>query len=182
MFSNSVWKSYAQNEISHSMAHYLTTLYNLRRQRGYARVSDIAEELDVKKGSVSVQIKHLKEKGFVVEDEKRHLQLTEHGESVAQEVLRNRRVCIAFLTEVLGLPGDVAETDSCKIEHLLSHETTDHLMRLVELLHSDEPEAKELRERLKGFEIECPNLENCGICVDECLVEVEPHLRETDTE
>ena len=125
-----------------------------------------------------MQIKHLKEKGFVVEDEKRHLQLTERGESVAQDVLKNRRVFIAFLMEVLGLPGDVAETDACKIEHLLSHETTDHLITLLQLLHSDEPEAKDLRKRLKGFEIECPTLEHCGICEDECLVEVEPHLRD----
>lgn len=171
---NQVWKSFAANKISHSMAHYLTTLHALREKRGYARVSDIAEELDVKKGSVSVQIKQLKEKGFVVEDEKKHLQLTELGESAALQVLENRRVFIEFLRTVLGVPEDIAETDACKIEHLLSEETTRHLVRLVGLLQSDDPDAREFLRRYRGFEVECPSLENCDVCDDVCLVQVEP--------
>ncbi len=177
---NQVWKSFAANKISHSMAHYLTTLHTLREKRGYARVSDIAEELDVKKGSVSVQIKHLREKGFVVEDEKRHLQLTELGESAAVQVLQNRQVFIQFLHDVLGVSEDVAETDACKIEHLLSQESTSHLVRLVNLLQSGDPDAEDLLRRYRDFEVACPSLENCDVCEDECLVELEPLHYDSD--
>ena len=65
---NEVWKSFAAQEITHSMAHYLTTLLKLKGERGYARVSDVAKELEVTKGSVSTQMKHLKEKGLVITD------------------------------------------------------------------------------------------------------------------
>ena len=177
---NQVWKSFAANKISHSMAHYLTTVYALRERRGYARVSDIAEELEVKKGSVSVQIKHLKDKGFVDEDEKRHLQLTARGEAAALQVLENRRIFIEFLRDVLGLPEEVAETDACKIEHLLSQETTDHLVRLVGLLQSDDTDARELLSKYRHFELECPSLENCDVCEDECLIQVEPFNHDAD--
>ena len=177
---NQVWKSFAANKISHSMAHYLTTLYTLREKRGYARVSDIAEELDVKKGSVSVQIKHLREKGFVVEDEKRHLKLTQLGESAALQVLQNRQVFIQFLHDVLGVSEDVAETDACKIEHLLSQESTSHLVRLVNLLQSGDPDAEDLLRSYRDFEVACPSLENCDVCEDECLLQVEPLRYDSD--
>ena len=177
---NQVWKSFAANEISHSMAHYLTTLYTLREKRGYARVSDIAAELDVKKGSVSVQIKHLREKGFVLEDENRHLQLTEIGEAAAVQVLQNRQVCIQFLHNVLGVSEDIAETDACKIEHLLSPESTSQLVRLVDLLQSGDPDAENLLGRYQDFKVACPSLENCDVCEDECLMEVEPLRYDSD--
>ncbi len=171
---NDVWKSFAAHKLSHSAAHYLTTIHNLREERGYARVSDVAEELDVQKGSVSGQIKQLREKGFISEDEKRHLELTEMGEQAALEVLRNRSIFITFLRDVLALPAELAEADACKIEHLLSPETSRHLLLLVDLLQSDDADAQALRERLKGFEVVCPSPEHCDLCEDECLVEVEP--------
>ncbi len=171
---NSVWKAFAEHEISHSVAHYLTTIHALREKRGYARVSDVAEELDVAKGSVSVQIKHLREKGYVEEDEKKHLQLTERGEAAALQVLESRRVVTQFLGDVLGLAPDVAEKDACKIEHLLSEESAAHLVRLLDLLQSSDPDAVAFLGKLREFTTSCPSLEHCDICEDECLLEVEP--------
>ena len=40
--SNEVWKSFEDNEITHSGAHYLMTIKNLLEHQGYARVTDIA--------------------------------------------------------------------------------------------------------------------------------------------
>ena len=171
---NQVWKSFAAHEVSHSVAHYLTTLLDLHERRGYARVSDVAKELEVTKGSVSVQMKHLKEKGWVTEDENRFLQLTPLGQSVAREVIQNRRLLIEFLCEVLGLEAEQAETDACKIEHLLSPETSEQLMALVQLLQSEDPDAVKFLKQLKNFKVKCPSLEDCHICEDQCLMEVEP--------
>jgi len=163
------WKSFAANEVTHSVAHYLTTLFDLHSRRGYARVSDVAKELDVTKGSVSVQMKHLKEKGLVIEDENRFLRLTPSGEVIAREVMHNRQILIQFINVVLGVPQDRAEIDACKIEHLLSRETSHQLLALVQLLQSDDPEACRLRERFREYKVSCPNIENCSLCSVECL-------------
>jgi DtxR family Mn-dependent transcriptional regulator len=169
-----VWKTFAAQEVSHSMAHYLTAIHNLLARRGYARVSDVARELEVTKGSASVQLKHLKEKGLVTEDDNRFLQLTDAGETVANEVMYNRQVIIQFLHTILGLEGRQAETDACMVEHLLSQEATHQLLALVQLLQSDEPVAKRFLERFRNFKIRCPSPENCRICQDVCLVENVP--------
>jgi DtxR family Mn-dependent transcriptional regulator len=172
--NNQVWKTFAQHEVSHSAAHYLTTIHDLNGNRGYARVSDVAKELDVTKGSVSVQMKHLREKGWVTEDENRFLQLTEIGQSVAVDVLDNRRVLIRFLCTVLGLGEEQAETDACKIEHLLSSETGGRLKTFVELLESGTNDAKAVLEKFRGFELECPTFDACHMCEEQCLVDLEP--------
>jgi Mn-dependent DtxR family transcriptional regulator len=172
--NHQVWKSFAAHEVSHSMAHYLTTLHDLHKARGYARVSDVARELQVTKGSVSVQMKHLKEKGFVIEDENRFLQLTPLGESVAQDVRYNRQVLIRFISDVLGVGPEQAETDACKMEHLMSHETSRQILGLVQLLQSDDADARKFLRKFKHFKIRCPSLDECKLCDDQCLIEVEP--------
>jgi Mn-dependent DtxR family transcriptional regulator len=171
---NQVWKKFAAHEVSHSVAHYLTTIHDLHERRGYARVSDVAKELEVTKGSVSMQVKHLRDKGWVSEDDNRFLRLTELGESVAREVLENRRVLIEFLNKVLGVEAEQAETDACKIEHLLSHETGQQIMALVELLQSEDDDARQFLKKLKGFKVRCPSLGECRLCEEQCLMEVEP--------
>ena len=163
------WKSFAANEVTHSVAHYLTTIHDLLAKKGYARVSDVANELDVTKGSVSVQMKHLKEKRLVIEDEAHHLRLTPSGEGIAREVAQNRQILIRFLSSVLGIGEDRAEIDACKMEHLLSRETSHQLLALVQLLQSEEPLAKKFRDLFREYKISCPSLENCNLCSVECL-------------
>jgi len=132
------------------MAHYLVTLRDLHESQGYARVSDVAKELKVTKGTVSVQMRHLKDKGFVAEDDNRHLTLTDEGENVARQVIYNRSTIIQFLHKVLEIDRNQAEIDACKIEHLLSPETGHQILALVQLLLSDDPAARSLLKRMKG--------------------------------
>jgi len=155
---NNSWKEFNENPISHSMAHYLMTLRDLHAGQGYARVSDVARELKVTKGTVSVQMRHLKEKGFVSEDDNRHLTLTDQGESVAHQVVTNRGTIIQFLHTVLGVDPGQAEIDACKIEHLLSPETEHKILALVQLLLSGDPAARSLLKKLKGAKKLPPSL------------------------
>ena len=39
-----------ETDLSHSMTHYLLTIHKLKEQRGFARVTDIARELNLTKG------------------------------------------------------------------------------------------------------------------------------------
>lgn len=170
-----IWKEFAANEVTHSMAHYLTTIHSLHERHGYARVSDVAKELEVTKGSVSIQMKHLKKKGLVVEDENRFLKLTPEGESIAREVMFHRQILLGFFQKVLGVDPVQGETDACKIEHLLSKDTSHQLLAMVKFLLSDDPTAKEFLEKFKDYKLRCPSLEDCTLCDVECLMDMENH-------
>jgi len=113
---------------------------------GCARVSDVVNELKVTKGTVSVQMRHLQERGYVLEPDNRHLKLTGAGETVARQVVGNRATIIQFLNKVLEIDAEQAEVDARRIEHLLSPETRHQILVLVRLLLSDDPSAKALRK------------------------------------
>ena len=167
--NNEVWKEFAAHEVTHSVAHYLTTIQELRQRKGYAILKDVAEDLQVTKGSASVQLKNLKDRGLVSEVDRHHLCLTEDGEKVALQVIYNREVATNFFHKVLGLDHVDAEINACKIEHLLSHEASQRLLGLVQLLSQDDPTVAGFLKKFSSFQITCPDHENCGVCEDACL-------------
>jgi len=81
-----------QETMSHSMAHYLLTIHKLKENRGYARVTDIAKDLGLTKGSVSTALNNLKKKGLIVEeDDSKFLLLTDSGHEEVHPLHRGQR-------------------------------------------------------------------------------------------
>ena len=111
--------------LSHSMVHYLLTIHKLKEARGFARVTDIAKELDLTKGSVSTALNGLKKKDLVTEEEDcKFLLLTEKGHEEVHRILSSRTLLFYFLKDFVGVSEELAERDSCQMEHLLSEETS----------------------------------------------------------
>lgn len=152
-----VWREYEENELSHSAAHHLMAIHELREAHGYARVSDIAKHLSITKGSVSTAMKHLKERGYVQEDLNRFLELTEQGLKVVEEVEETRLVVQRFLKDGLGMDEDDAMIDACKVEHLISTETRRRLVRFLHVLFSEEPEANGFLQMFREGALESLN-------------------------
>jgi DtxR family transcriptional regulator, Mn-dependent transcriptional regulator len=119
-----VWKEFHENEITHSGAHYILAIFSLVNKRGYARVTDVARYLNITTGSASTNLKSLKQKGLVLEDENRFLSLSADGARLAEAILYRRSILQSFFCKVLGVSAEQAEIDACKTEHLLSKETT----------------------------------------------------------
>ena len=113
----------SDNELTHSMAHYLLTIHKLKEDKGYARVTDIAKELGLTKGSVSTALNNLKKRDLVLEDESKFLSLSKIGHHEVHRILTVRTLMYYFLKDVLDVEEDIAHQDSCLVEHLLSPET-----------------------------------------------------------
>lgn len=126
-----VWKEFHDNEITHSAAHHLLAIQELTTKRGYSRVTDVAKFLEITTGSASTNLKSLKGKGLVVEDENRFLRLSPEGAQLAEAILARRQILEEFFREVLGVNPTMAEVDACKTEHLLSVETTEKMARFA---------------------------------------------------
>jgi DtxR family Mn-dependent transcriptional regulator len=119
-----VWKEFGENEITHSAAHHLLAIYELHQKRGYARVTDVAKFLNITTGSASTNLKSLKTRGLIDEDDNKFLSLSEEGKALAEEILDRRGVLEEFFIKVLEVDAHQANVDACKTEHLLSSETT----------------------------------------------------------
>lgn len=141
--SSDVWKEYESNEISHSVAHHLAAIHELMGNQGYARVSDVARALEITRGSASLTLKALKEKGLVLEDHNKFLSLADSGKRIVNSILAKRAIVRKFLADVLQLGERQAEIDACKVEHLLSARTGEQLLHFVQFLLSDDAVAQQ---------------------------------------
>jgi DtxR family Mn-dependent transcriptional regulator len=130
------WKEFEQNIITHSAAHHLMAIDDLVSQLGYARVSDIAKQLNITRGSVSISLKPMKEAGLVLQDENRHLRLSETGQRLVDAVKNKRGLVQRLLSELLGVAEEQAEIDACKLEHLISNETARRLVAFFRFVDS----------------------------------------------
>jgi DtxR family Mn-dependent transcriptional regulator len=112
-------------ELSHSMVHYLLTIHKLKEFKGYARITDIAKDLGLTKGSVSTAVNNLKKRDLIVEeDDSKFLLLTEKGHQEVHRILSSRTLLFYFLRDFVGVSEEIAENDACKMEHLMSPETS----------------------------------------------------------
>ena len=105
---------------------YLEAILILEQKRGYVRSSDVAEQINVTKPSVTNATRLLREGGFLTMDEEKLIHLTELGREVAGSIYE--RHCI--LTEgliYLGVDPETAEEDACRIEHDLSRQSFEKL-------------------------------------------------------
>jgi Mn-dependent DtxR family transcriptional regulator len=147
---SSFWRAYEERTLTHSAAHYLTAIARLRQRHGYARVTDVAAALRISRGAASRAITQLKERGWIGEDPRRMLELTEPGAELARGVEHNYQVIQCFLEEVLGVAHEVACEDACKLEHLCSAPTIGALLSFIRTLEGNLPLRGRLQEWLRA--------------------------------
>ena len=111
---------------------YLETILLLKHRKGAVRSIDIARELDYSKPSISRAVGILKESGFIIIDSDGYIELTEKGEIKAQNIYERHKVIREFLITTTGVASATADTDACRIEHILSQETFDLMKKFVE--------------------------------------------------
>lgn len=121
--------------ITHSVAHYLLTIHRLKEVKGYARVTDVARELNITKGSVSTAMVSLKKKALVKEEEgAKFILLTPEGHKKVHHILSCRILLFYFLKDILGVEKSDAYNESCEMEHLLSYSTQKKLFEFMQLM------------------------------------------------
>ncbi|MBE7557982.1 metal-dependent transcriptional regulator [bacterium] len=147
----SYWKTFRDNFLTHSSAHYLRAVAQLLEQKGYARVTDVARQLEITKAAASQGVAILKSRGLVCEDEARMLSLTDTGRTLIAAIERNFAVLSAFFEQILDVPSEIARADACKMEHLLSPETAANLQGLLEAIMEDSERRASLVARLRDL-------------------------------
>ena len=107
---------------------YLESILKLQEQGKSVRSIDVVADLGYSKPSVSVAMKKLRESGHIRVDEGGYIALTDTGREVAMRTWERHRTLKDFFVR-LGVDPDIAEHDACKVEHDLSDETFEKLLR-----------------------------------------------------
>ena len=114
-----------------SAENYLETIYILSKKLPVVRSVDIATELNFKKPSVSVAMKHLREKELIVVSDAGFITLTDEGLAQA-EAIYERHTILTKMFVNLGVPEEIAAEDACQIEHILSDESFNAIKKHLE--------------------------------------------------
>lgn len=138
--------------LTSSMEDYLEKIYELMKEKGYARVSDIASSLSVQPSSVTKMIQKLDEKKLVTYEKYRGIVLTAKGEQLGR-LMKQRHKRLEEFLRLLGVSEETIQRDVEGIEHHVSPSTMNALSNLVLFFDQN-------AECLKEYQTFCDELED----------------------
>jgi DtxR family Mn-dependent transcriptional regulator len=125
-----------QMDLSESMENYLETILNLEKTNKVARAKDIADQLKLKRGTVSGALKVLKEKSLINYSPYSFITLTPEGKKIAELIHQRHEVLNDFLRNVLQIDADKADKVACRMEHAIDEDTLERLVAFIEYMTS----------------------------------------------
>ena len=119
---------------------YLEQISTLIEEKGYARVVDIAQNLNISQASVTGMIQRMDSDGLVSYEKYRGVILTAEGEKIATAIIKRHKSLTEFFN-LFGLNDDETYQDIEGMEHHMNPNTlrtiqalTDELQRQPALL------------------------------------------------
>ena len=130
-----------------SMEDHIEQIYLLIENKGYARVSDIAEALSVLPSSVTKMVQKLDKDGYLIYEKYRGLTLTPKGVKLGKRLVQRHELLEQFL-RLIGVDEERIHEDVEGIEHHLSWNSIDRIADLVQLME-EQTEFMQKLEQMK---------------------------------
>ncbi|MCP3738859.1 transcriptional regulator MntR [Rossellomorea sp. BNER] len=127
-----------------SMEDYIEQIYLLIENKGYARVSDIAESLSVHPSSVTKMVQKLDKDDYLVYEKYRGLVLTSKGNKIGKRLVYRHDLLEQFL-RVIGVKEENIYEDVEGIEHHLSWDSIDRIGDLVQYFEENNNRISDLK-------------------------------------
>ena len=148
---------------------YLEAIAELQHENRVARAKDIADRLNVTRGTVTSALRSLSEKHLINYQPYSHITLTDAGEAVADEIMRRHEVLTRYLHNVLQIPRQRAEENACRAEHVLDEEVIQRMVHFLEFLDKCPRTGEVWRLAFDQFCQGGDDLDNCRECIGQCL-------------
>ncbi|HZG77869.1 MAG TPA: transcriptional regulator MntR [Paenibacillus sp.] len=136
-----------------SMEDYLERIYRLIDEKGYARVADIAEGLEVHPSSATKMIQKLDKDEYLVYEKYRGLILTPKGKRIGKRLVERHHLLEQFL-ETIGVKEENIYKDVEGIEHHLSTDSIACIESLVEYFRREPERLEQLRSVREQMDME----------------------------
>lgn len=137
-------------KLTKSIEDYIEVMYNLKKTKGTIRVTDIAEELNVKPPSVVEAVDKIFRLKLISREKYGEIKLNKKGIKVAEGIIHKHIIIKDFLN-ILGVDKETAEKEACAMEHILSNSTINKLKKFTEFIEIH-LEDKEFLKSFKYYE------------------------------
>lgn len=130
---------------------YLEAILLLSESKRIVRITDISKKLKLKKSTVVIMIEKLTKEGFLEHEKYGDVLLTQKGTKKAQNVYKKHLTFYSFLKNILYVQDDIAEYDACNLEHHVSDETMEKLIKFIEFFLHTMEKNKKIESDLKKY-------------------------------
>ncbi len=120
--------------LTKSLEDYLEVILRIIKKQGSARITDIADSMEVAASSVNEMVAKLKDKNLVVQEKYGPVRLTNNGRDLAEKINCTHEIIYMFLNGYLKVNPQTADKDACLMEHSISTET---LLKMIKLLSEE---------------------------------------------
>ncbi len=120
------------SNLSESLEDYLETILELQKTKTVARSKDIAEKLDIKRGSVTGMLKKLAQNKLINYEPYGYVTLTPEGKKIATEIEKRHIFLKDFFFRVLKVDEKIADKTACQMEHAMDNKTFKRLKAFIE--------------------------------------------------
>ena len=126
-------------KLSKSLEDYLEVMYHIEMDKRVIKVTDIAEELDVKPPSVVEAVNKISAMNLASYEKYGKIKLTRKGIEIAEEI-NHKHVTLKNFLNILDIDDEIAEKEACAMEHILSNSTVDKFEKFTKFvgMHRDE--------------------------------------------
>lgn len=139
-----------RHTVSPTLQDYLETILHLVKREGAARTGDIADNMSVHKSTVTAALRNLLSKDLINYAPYGLITLTPLGRQVAEEVSRRHEGIYAFLTDILQVSDDLADSNACRLEHAIDREVFGRLIQFAEFIRRQPGIRKEWTKTLSN--------------------------------
>ncbi len=110
---------------------YVEIIYELIREKGYAKPVDIASHLHVTAPTVTGMLDRLRQEQLLVHEKYGGIVLTDKGKKMAETLGQRHAMLVRFL-QLIGVEEPTAQKDTEGLEHYVAPATLELLARFVE--------------------------------------------------
>lgn len=137
-----------RQKTSPSMEQYVETIADLLTRDRVCSVSDIASHANVSRPAASRAVRELAGKGLVEHQSYGYVVLSPDGETLARRLSARHKNIYRFLAEVLRYEPAFADSEACRLEHLVDDEFVSRLAHLTAFLDADQDVSRRWLERM----------------------------------
>jgi len=123
----------AEEKVSRRNEDLLEAIYEISHEKGYAKSKDIAAALHITPATVTDGFKRLQDAGLVNYEPYGGVTLTKAGSDIAIRTHESHLV-IRRLLKLVGVDEETANNDACIMEHGLSDDSYERIIRLVDFI------------------------------------------------
>ncbi len=126
-----------EKQLTASLEDYLEAIFQIVEKKHAARAKDIVARLGVSGASVTEALQALARKGMINYAPYDIVTLTDAGREAANRIVRRHELLGTFFHQILGLDGDLAAENACRMEHAIGDLALERLEAFVEFALQD---------------------------------------------